>query len=301
MASVAFQTTGANGAFGSQGSRQALSQQSSTQTASQQVSQSTIGGPGAASSSQAHSSQQPDSSIQPAPKPRDVRTMELLLTAQGVTAYEARIPQLLLDFAYRHTSSVLSDAIHLSADPYTSHAGSKPSASSGAAAMAPAGTDASVSANAVQLAIASRLAFQFRGGAGGASAGGGASKEWLLELARERNKVALPRVGAIEWGARLPSERFVLSGVSWGLRDAWAPGAAAAEHDDDYGDDELETMESAMLGKNKALAAGGIDDGDVAMTDGAAAEDVGGDGVEGGTIDDVFADDDMMEDEEMGV
>ncbi|CAK7272961.1 Transcription initiation factor TFIID subunit 9 [Sporothrix epigloea] len=297
MASVAFQTPGANGAFGSQGSRQAHSQQSSTQTASQ----STIGGPGAASFSQAQSSQQPDSSIQPAPRPRDVRTMELLLTAQGVTAYEARLPQLLLDFAYRHTSSVLSDAIHLSADPYTSHAGSKPSASSGAAAMAPAGTDASVSANAVQLAIASRLAFQFRGGAGGASAGGGASKEWLLELARERNKVALPRVGAIEWGARLPSERFVLSGVSWGLRDAWAPGAAATEDDDDDGDDELETMESAMLGKKKALAGGGMDDGDVAMTDGTAAEDVGGDGVEGGTIDDVFADDDMMEDEEMGV
>ncbi|CAK7212007.1 Transcription initiation factor TFIID subunit 9 [Sporothrix bragantina] len=306
MASVAFQTNGAppaaatNGASGSQDNTQ-TSQQPSTQTASQ-PSQSTIGA-GAASSSQQQpqsSQQQQNSSTQPAPKPRDARTMELLLTAQGVTAYETRVPQLLLDFAYRHTSSVLSDAIHLSADPYTSHAGSKPSATSGAAAMAPAGGDASVSANAIQLAIASRLAFQFRGGAGGASAGGGASKEWLLELARERNKVALPRVGAVEWGARLPSERFVLSGVSWGLRDAWAPGAAAAEDDDDDDEEDLETMESAMLGKKKVLTSGG--DGDVTMTDGVtAAEDVGGDGVEGGTMDDVFADDDMMEDEEMGM
>lgn len=230
--------------------------------------------------------------------------MELLLTAQGVTAYETRVPQLLLDFAYRHTSSVLSDAIHLSADPYTSHAGSKPSAASGAAAMAPAGGDASVSANAVQLAIASRLAFQFRGGAGGASAGGGASKEWLLELARERNKVALPRVGAVEWGARLPSERFVLSGVSWGLRDSWAPGAAAGEDEDDEDEEDLrlEGASSETLGSatKKGKESGG-GDGDVTMMDGPAAEDVGGDGVEGGTMDDVFADDGMMEDEEMGM
>ncbi|CAK7198540.1 Transcription initiation factor TFIID subunit 9 [Sporothrix eucalyptigena] len=302
MASVSFQTNGVppatNGtaASGSQDiqNTQAPSQQPSTQTASQ-PSQSTIGGP--SSQSQSQSQQQPNSSTQPAPKPRDARTMELLLTAQGVTAYETRVPQLLLDFAYRHTSSVLSDAIHLSADPYTSHAGSKPSASSGAAAMAPSGGDASVSANAVQLAIASRLAFQFRGGAGGASVGGGASKEWLLELARERNKVALPRVGAVEWGARLPSERFVLSGVSWGLRDAWAPGAAAADDEDDDDDEEAETMESAMLGKKKKESG----DGDVTMTDGAAAEDVGGDGVEGGMVDDVFADDMMEEDEEMGM
>ncbi|ERS95954.1 hypothetical protein HMPREF1624_07489 [Sporothrix schenckii ATCC 58251] len=269
----------------------ATSQQPSTQSASQQPTQ----GPAtAAPNAAASSSQSQPQTSQPAPKPRDSRTMELLLTAQGVTAYEARVPQLLLDFAYRHTSSVLSDAIHLSADPYTSHAGSKPSAASGAAAMAPAGGDASVSANAIQLAIASRLAFQFRGGAGGAAAGGGASKEWLLELARERNKVALPRVGAVEWGARLPSERFVLSGVSWGLRDSWAPGVAAGDDEDD---EDEEDLRPEALGSSKTGKEG---DGDVTMTDG-AAEDVGGDGVEGGTMDDVFADDGMMEDEDMGM
>ncbi|EAQ92646.1 hypothetical protein CHGG_00881 [Chaetomium globosum CBS 148.51] len=69
----------------------------------------------------------PTPSSSTAPRPRDARTIELLLTAQGVTAFEQRVPLLLLDFAYRHTSAVLSDALHLAADPYTSHAGARPS------------------------------------------------------------------------------------------------------------------------------------------------------------------------------
>ncbi|KAK4132546.1 transcription factor TAFII-31, partial [Trichocladium antarcticum] len=161
-----------------------------------------------------------------APRPRDARTVELLLSAQGVTSFEQRVPLLLLDLAYRHTASILSDALHLSADPYTSHAGARPSAAAGAAPVNVG--EATVGANAVSLAIASRLGFQFRGGGGGGGVGGGtgggggASKDWMMEMARERNKVALPRVMPSEWGVRLPGERFVLSGVSWGLRDVWA-------------------------------------------------------------------------------
>lgn len=48
------------------------------------------------------------------------------------------------------------------------------------------------------------------------------SKEFLLETAQARNKIALPRVLQNEWGIRLPSERFVLSGVPWSLRGEWA-------------------------------------------------------------------------------
>lgn len=204
-------------------------------------------------------------------RPRDARTLELLLTAQGVTAFEPRVPLLLLDFAYRHTSSILSDALHLSADPYTSHAGAKPSQTSGAAPVNVG--DATVSANAVHLAVASRLGYQFRAG------GGAASKEWMLELARERNKVALPKVAPHEWGVRLPNERFVLSGVSWGLRDVWA-GMEGEEDDDD--EEEEEDVDTAMEG----VEMGGQNE-----------EDVGGDGVEGGTMGDVFGDD--IVDEEM--
>lgn len=207
-----------------------------------------------------------------APRPRDARTIELLLTAQGVTAFESRVPLLLLDFAYRHTSSVLSDALHLSADPYTSQAGARPSATSGAAPVN-AG-DAAVTANAIQLAVASRLGYQFRGGGSGGAAAGGLSKDWMMELARERNKVALPRVAPSEWGVRLPSERFVLGGVSWGLKDAWEAGIEWEESDgeDDQGGDAMEGVE----------AAGGAPK---------AEEEEGGDEAEGGTMEDVFGDD----------
>ncbi|KAL2154267.1 hypothetical protein VTH82DRAFT_2943 [Thermothelomyces myriococcoides] len=230
-----------------------------------------------------------------APRPRDARTIELLLTAQGVTSFEQRVPLLLLDFAYRHTSAVLSDALHLSADPYTSHAGARPSAASGAAPVNVG--EATVSANAVQLAIASRLGFQFHGGsAGGAGAGagggagGGASKEWLMELARERNKIALPRVMPSEWGVRLPGERFVLSGVSWGLRDVWAAqeGFEGSSSSSSSSDDEDAQMADGPNGSGGGAGTG----------DGGDAMEVEGEDVEGGTIGDVFGDD-GLEDEEM--
>jgi transcription initiation factor TFIID subunit 9B len=221
--------------------------------------------------------QQPQPPLSPstaATRPRDARMIELLLMSQGVTSYEARVPLLLLDLAYRHTSSVLSDALHLSADPYITQAGSK-SASSAAAALAAAGGDATVSPGAVRLAIAARLGYQFRGG-GGAS---GMSKEWMQELARERNKVALPKVAPNEWGSRLPSERFVLSGVSWGLKDVWAE----AGNDGDDGDDDEDDEDEEMAEGTEAPA---------------KAEDVGGDGVEGGTVADVFGEE-IDEDMEM--
>ncbi|KAH6619737.1 hypothetical protein B0J18DRAFT_458695 [Chaetomium sp. MPI-SDFR-AT-0129] len=268
----------------------------------------------------AHNNNNPSNPSTTAPRPRDARTIELLLTAQGVTSFEQRVPLLLLDFAYRHTASILSDALHLSADPYTSHAGARPSAASGAAPVNVG--DAAVSSNAVQLAIASRLGFQFRGGGGGGTGGvgsgagggagvgagsgagsggpgvggagggvgggGGASKEWMLELARERNKIALPRVMPSEWGVRLPGERFVLSGVPWGLKNVWE----GQEGMDASSEEEDEEDEGDVMMLDSGAGAGGNKDGDDAM-------DVEGeDEVEGGTIGDVFGDD-GLEDEEM--
>lgn len=196
-----------------------------------------------------------------APRPRDARLVELLLTSQGVTAYEQRVPLLLLDFAYRHTSAILNDALHLSGDPYISQAGSKPSASSGA--VAAAAGDAAVTANAVKLAISARLGYQFRGG----SSGGGISKDYMQELARDRNRVLLPKVNPNEWGVRLPSERFVLSGTSWGLKDIW---------------DEISEEDEGEEGENNDAMEG---------IEGPVPTEEGGDGVEGGTVDDVFGGD----------
>src|SRR5690242_19093890 len=47
-------------------------------------------------------------------RPRDARLIHMLLSNLGVTAYQERVPLQLLDFAYRHSSSILSDALHLS-------------------------------------------------------------------------------------------------------------------------------------------------------------------------------------------
>ncbi|CAN8101065.1 unnamed protein product [Discula destructiva] len=218
----------------------------------------------------------PPSPTVSAPKPRDQRTIELLLHAQGVTAFESRVPQLLLDFAYRHTSSVLSDSLYLSADPYVTHAGAKPSAASGAAASMPGtGGDATVSVNAIHLAISSRLAYQFHGG-GGATGGGGISKDALASMAAEKNKIGLPKVAANEWGIRLPNERFVMTGIGWGMREVLPRSGDDSEEED-------EDMADAM---------------DVPMND----EDVGGDGVEGGTMEDLFGNNEQIgeEDVDMG-
>lgn len=42
-----------------------------------------------------------------------------------------------------------------------------------------------------------------------------------MEVATARNRVSLPRVLQNEWGVRLPSERFVLTGIPWGLKGEW--------------------------------------------------------------------------------
>ncbi|SPO02251.1 related to TFIID and SAGA subunit [Cephalotrichum gorgonifer] len=258
MSSAAPQTNGVPGASQSTQPTQPTTDSQPTQPTALQPSQQQRAAP----------APQTPASTASASRPRDARMLELLLTSQGVTSYESRVPLLLMDFAYRHTSSILNDALHLSVDPHTTAAGARASSTSGATATL-IGPDATVSANAVRLAIASRQGYQFRGG----NAAGGISKEWLQELAKERNKVGLPRVPPNEWAVRLPSERFVLSGLSWGLRDVLAGG-----EDDEDEDEEME---------------------DVAM-DGIAApavEDVGGEDVEGGTIDDVFGDE-MDEDDQ---
>lgn len=147
-------------------------------------------------------------------RPRDARLIHMLLSSLGCTAYQERVPLQLLDFAYRHSSSILSDALHLSSDAYVSQQTRARDAPPGGGFRE---ADGQVSSNAVQLAIQSRLQYQFGGGNGG----GGLSKEFLLETAQARNKVALPRVLQNEWGVRLPSERFVLTGVPWGLKGQW--------------------------------------------------------------------------------
>jgi transcription initiation factor TFIID subunit 9B len=187
----------------------------------------------------------------------------MLLSSLGVTAYQGRVPLQLLDFAYRHTSSILSDALHLSSDAYMSQ--------QTRARDAPPGgnkdVDGQVSMNAIQLAIQSRLQYQFGGGNGG-----GLSKEFLLETAEARNKIRLPAQPANEWGLRLPNEKFVLTGVPWGLKEEWETETA----EDEAGDVDMEGAEDKP------------------------EQEETGEGVEGGTAADLFGgemEDELMEED----
>ncbi len=128
--------------------------------------------------------------------------------------------------------------------------------------------DGQINMSAVNLAIQSRLQYQL--------GSGGMSKEFLLETAEARNKIRLPPVGQTEWGVRLPSEKFVLTGVPWGIKDQWAK-----EDEDDE-----------MVNSNQKDKDGS---GDVKMED---EEETGfGEDEEGGTFEDMFGAD--GEDEEM--
>ena len=198
-------------------------------------------------------------------RPRDARLIHMILSSLGITAYQERVPLQLLDFAYRHTSSILSDALHLSSDAYISQQTRARDAPPGGAGLRDA--DGAVTMNAVQLAIQSRLQYQFHGGGGG-----GLGKEFLMEIAEQRNKVALPRPAMNEWGVRLPNEKFVLSGVPWGLKDEWE------EDEDEAGEGGADIVMSLEAPLD---------------TEG----EVGGEDVEGGTAGDLFGDD--FEDEAM--
>ena len=176
-------------------------------------------------------------------RPRDARLIHMLLSSLGCTAYQERVPLQLLDFAYRHSSSILSDALHLSSDAYLS----QQMRARDAPAPGLKDADGQVSAQAVHLAIQSRLQYQFSGGNGG----GGLSKEFMLETAQIRNKVALPRVLQNEWGVRLPSERFVLTGVPWGLKGEWV------EEQESAAGDVMEGVEASAQQEEGVEAEGG--------------------------------------------
>jgi transcription initiation factor TFIID subunit 9B len=139
-------------------------------------------------------------------RPRDARLIHLILSAQGVHSYQERVPLQLLDFAYRYTSSVLADAFRLSSEGYASAPGAPTNSKRSEA------TDGSnISVNALRQAIASRQDYQFQGAL---------PKEFMMEQAVERNRVALPKVQKA-WGVQLPPEKYCLTGTGWSLRDLW--------------------------------------------------------------------------------
>jgi transcription initiation factor TFIID subunit 9B len=189
-----------------------------------------------------------------------------------------------MDFAYRYTSSVLSDAVHMQAEGYdnasmnadTHGRGRGAGRGAGAVARAAGVEEGDVSLSALRMAIASRMSYQFQGTL---------PKEFLKGLAEERNRiglgVGLREQGTVVGGVRLPAEKYCLTGVGWGLKEEW----------DSEGEEEVD---------------GDVGDVDMAQVDGAGDGDEEDD--EGmGTMEDVFGEDaedgdrgGSREDEEMG-
>lgn len=158
-----------------------------------------------------------------AKRPRDARLIHLLLANMGVHAYTERVPLQLLDFAYRYTSGVLSDALAYeppvpSSLPHSEKKKRDPTADEG------------ISLGALRTSVQGRAAMM--------TAQGALAKEFLAEVASERNRVALPRVER-EFGVRLPPERYCFTGVGWGVKEAWeADGEEGREEpsDEEMGD-----------------------------------------------------------------
>ena len=212
-------------------------------------------------------------------RPRDVRLIHMLLASLGVSAYQERVPLQLLDFAYRYTSNILQDAVHLSAEGYAG-------ADSGAAGSKGSAEMNTVNLSAVRLSIASRLHYQFQTGL---------PKEFLMDVASERNRSALPGASrgfdqagnrapaqanqsVVLGGMRLPPERFCLTGSAWSMREEW----------------ESEGEEEVQVGENGAMEEDSAPDQMQAQAqtqegDGEMGAD--GDEEEDGKMEDVFGTD----------
>ncbi|KAF2030570.1 TFIID-31kDa-domain-containing protein [Setomelanomma holmii] len=180
-------------------------------------------------------------------RPRDARLIHAILTNMGVHVYTERVPLQLLDFAYRYTSSILSDA--QSYEPPAPHHPVGGSKKRNAAATEEDG----VSLNALRTAVAARSQGQFSNTL---------PKEFMSEIASERNRIALPRVER-EFGIRLPPERYCFTGAGWGVRERW---------EEEVEDEEDEGMEVDADGVGEGGAVGGQGGGVNGSAGGADAE-----------------------------
>ena len=131
-------------------------------------------------------------------RPRDARLLHMVLASYGVTAYQERVPLQLMDFAYRYTSSTLSDALHFSSEGY-GHTGSGSGVGKGTASN----TLSDITAPALRLSIHSRTHYQYNPVLPTAA---------YTEIAQERNRVALPPLRK-EMGMMLPPEQYCLTGT----------------------------------------------------------------------------------------
>uniref|UniRef100_A0A8C3P147 TAF9 factor n=1 Tax=Cyanoderma ruficeps TaxID=181631 RepID=A0A8C3P147_9PASS len=124
----------------------------------------------------------------PSPKsaPKDAQVMAQILKDMGITEYEPRVINQMMEFAYRYVTMILEDA-----KIYSSHA-----------------KKSSVDADDVRLAIQCRTDQSFTSPP---------PRDFLLDIARQKNQMLLPLIKPYS-GPRLPPDRYCLTASNYRLK-----------------------------------------------------------------------------------
>lgn len=140
-----------------------------------------------AESTQDESRPNNDNADETSSMPRDARAIAAILKDNGITSYEPRVVNHLLEFVYRYVTDVLDDA-----KLYSNHAG-----------------NSVITKEDVKLAIQAKLDHSFTSPP---------PRDFLIDLARQKNNTTLPTLKSYT-GARLPPDRYCLTSVNYRLKD----------------------------------------------------------------------------------
>uniref|UniRef100_UPI00358FBF8B transcription initiation factor TFIID subunit 9-like isoform X2 n=1 Tax=Myxine glutinosa TaxID=7769 RepID=UPI00358FBF8B len=123
-----------------------------------------------------------------APKstPKDAQVMVAILKDMGVTEFEPRVVNLMLEFTYRYVTGILDDA-----RVYSIHAKKN-----------------TIDSDDVKLSVQCRMDHSFSSPP---------PRDFLLEIARQKNQLPLPLIKPYT-GPRLPPDRFCLTAPNYRLK-----------------------------------------------------------------------------------
>ncbi|OCT67667.1 hypothetical protein XELAEV_18038968mg [Xenopus laevis] len=122
----------------------------------------------------------------PKSAPKDAQVMAQILKDMGITEYEPRVINQMLEFTYRYVTTILDDA-----KIYSSHA-----------------KKSDVDADDVRLAIQCRTDQSFTSPP---------PRDFLLDIARQKNQTPLPLIKPYA-GPRLPPDRYCLTAPNYRLK-----------------------------------------------------------------------------------
>ncbi|XP_048854054.1 transcription initiation factor TFIID subunit 9 [Brienomyrus brachyistius] len=118
--------------------------------------------------------------------PKDAQVMIQILKDMGITEYEPRVINQMLEFTYRYVTTIIEDA-----KIYATHA-----------------KKSSVDADDIRLAIQCRMDQSFTSPP---------PRDFLLEVARQKNQTPLPLIKPYT-GPRLPPDRYCLTAPNYRLK-----------------------------------------------------------------------------------